>query len=169
MTLLEVPRQKGEPGEETEEVGEDDPFVSQVRQKAERSRAGSEAGEKDLVQRDRGQPGEGDTQGVMMKQRDPHEKEPEEDEIDRDPEEERDRGDSGAPLSDHERERGGHFCPTKTWLPGQNSVARPSARTICVTVSSKFTSSLGNQIALKNGEPGIKGQARGFHGKLLLC
>ena len=53
--------EQGEAREQTKQVGEDDPFVAEMRQRSPPARAGLEAGKDDLVERDRGQPAESDT------------------------------------------------------------------------------------------------------------
>ena len=82
-----MPRQQRESHQQQEQVGEDHPLVLQVQREAGQPGAELEAGEGELVERDRRQPGQRDCERVMMKQRDAEQRQAEQDEIDRNAEE----------------------------------------------------------------------------------
>ncbi len=86
VTLLEMARQQREPHQQTKQIGEDDPFVLDMSDKAHRAFTGLKTGEKDLVGRDRRQAAESNAHGVLMKHRDAKQGYPKQDEIDRDAE-----------------------------------------------------------------------------------
>jgi hypothetical protein len=73
----------GEPEQQAEQVGEDYPLVRHVEREAAEPRAGLEAGERELVERDGGKPCQRDLQHVTMKKRDAGERQAEQHEIER--------------------------------------------------------------------------------------
>ena len=86
LALLEMPRQQRKAHQQQEQVGEDHPLVLHVQREAGEPGAELEAGEDELVERDRRKPGQRDLQRVMMKQRDAEQRQREQDEIDGDAE-----------------------------------------------------------------------------------
>ena len=81
MAFFEMPRQQGKPGQQAKQVGNRYPFMSQVPDKTSHTQACLEAGEQDFVEADRKQPGQGDVQGCMVKQRNTEQGQTEQDEI----------------------------------------------------------------------------------------
>jgi hypothetical protein len=82
MALFEMARKQSEANKQTKQVYEDYPFVAEVRDEARYARAGLEAGEGELIEDDRSQPGQRDAQRVMMEERHAKQRESEEDKID---------------------------------------------------------------------------------------
>ncbi|MPM83040.1 hypothetical protein SDC9_130103 [bioreactor metagenome] len=68
MALFKMPCQQGKAGQQTEQVGQCDPFMSQMSDEAGQSGTRLETAEKNLVETDRDQPRQGNVQGCVMKQ-----------------------------------------------------------------------------------------------------
>ena len=84
--LLEMPRQERKAHQQQEQVGEDHPLVLHVQGEAGQPGAELEAGEDELVDDDRGEPGERDLQRLVMQDGDADQRQREQDEVDRNPE-----------------------------------------------------------------------------------
>ena len=82
VTLLEMARRQRKAGQQAKQVNEDDPLVLEMEKEPCRARTGLKTGEHDLVERDRNQARESDSQGVMMKDRNAEQGQPEQNEID---------------------------------------------------------------------------------------
>ncbi len=82
-------RQQRKPEQQTKKIGEDHPFVVQMREQTGNAAARLEPGKGQLVRGDDGEPGQADPERVMVEQRDAEERQREEDEIDRDARERR--------------------------------------------------------------------------------
>jgi hypothetical protein len=68
---LEMAREQRKAHQQQKQVRKDHPFMLHVEREAKEPGAEFEAGERELVERDRGKAGQRDLQRVMMKQRDP--------------------------------------------------------------------------------------------------
>ena len=85
MALLEMAGEQRKAGEQAEQVGDSDPFVPKVAKETRHANAGFEAGEQDLVEADRGQPGQSDVKRSVMEKRHAQQGQREKDEIDGNP------------------------------------------------------------------------------------
>ncbi len=84
--FLEMPGQQRKPHQQQEQIAERDPFMRHVVAEAADASAVFEPGEDQLVDHDCAEPGQRDGEGVMMKQRDPEQRQREQDEVDGYPE-----------------------------------------------------------------------------------
>ena len=80
--LLEMPGQQRKPHQQQEQIGERDPLMRHVVAEAGQARTVLEAGEDQFVDDDRGKAGERDLKRLVMEQRDPKQRQREQDEVD---------------------------------------------------------------------------------------
>jgi len=81
--LFEVLGEQSEAEQQAEQVRQDHPLVLQVQHQPFDARSGLEAGEEELVRCDGGEPGQGDAERPVVKERDAGERHPEQCELDR--------------------------------------------------------------------------------------
>ena len=81
--LLEMAREDREAHQQQEQIGQDHGLVLHVQGETGEPRAGLEAGERQLVDDDRRKPGQRNLQGLVMEDRDPDQRQAEQDEVDR--------------------------------------------------------------------------------------
>jgi len=84
MAFLEMPRKQGKTHQQTEEVGQNDPFMTKMADESGEAVACLEAGKDQLVQGDRDHAGQADIERVVVEQRDAQQRQREKDEIERD-------------------------------------------------------------------------------------